>query len=177
MRVVNHIVAFFLILTLASSCSDGATYKYEVPLTIDFTVPQSEIAQFRELTVFVDNVPTQYMQALIANATDESAVTSVQSGRADLSSSFGNVDLGFLDEISVRARSISDPSRIEEIFYFTDFRFQEGSRVQLIDSGREIKDIMSESTVNLEMVMTFQGNPAVGNVGMDLDFSYVVFDQ
>jgi len=175
-RSLRYAVAVLLTACLGSGCGDAVDYSYEVPMEVTFDIPQGQINQFTELTVTVDNVPTDYTPYLEANATPATAVTSVQAGRCLLSSSFGNVDMGFLNDISVRARSIADPSQVEEIFYLTDFRFNEGPTVQLIGSGREVQSIMSETLVDIDVVMTFQANPSVGNVALDLEFSYLVFD-
>jgi len=177
MQTIKNISLAIVLLCCTSGCGESLNFKYEVPVAVIFDVPQSEINQFTELTVTIENVITDFAPFLEANGTAANQVTSVQPGRCILSSAFGNVDMGFLNEISVRARSNSDPNRVEEIFYFTDFRFQEGPDVPLISSAREVSDIMSEPTIDIDVVMTFQGNPSVGNVAMDLDFTYIVFDQ
>lgn len=172
---MRYIFILSALLLTVSSCSDTKQALYEGYVKTSFVIPLNRVNSFQQLTVFLREEPTFYNENLSVNGITNKSVKSVLPGRARIKSSFQDIDLGFLSNISIRAIDRST-STTKEMFYLSDIRLFEGNTIELFPSLSELKPILSNPEIDLAIVMNFKGFPS-SDVEISLDFSYQVFDQ
>jgi len=175
MRQKTYILLLLSVALLTISCKDNKVPEVEVFLETRFDIP-SNVLIFEQGTIVTIDVSTQIESQLSARGLGRGDVTSVLPGRAVLRSRFNNVNLGFLRNVSVRAVSIEDPSQVIEMFFLSDVRFDEGGTMDLFSSSSELKDILLDDLIDVHLVVNYQNLPP-GAVPLELDFSYLVFDE
>lgn len=176
MKYSKYIVAV-LCLTLVGTlgCGNDAVPEVEVFLTSRFDVP-SNVLLFEQGTIVSIDVRTQIDAQLSARGLSRGDVTSILPGRAVLRSRFNNVNLGFLRNVSVRAVSIADPTQVVEMFFLSEVRFDEGDTMELFSGSSELQQILLDDLFDIHLVVNYQNLPP-GAVPLELDFSYLVFDE
>lgn len=157
------------------SCSKGATPAFEVALEFEFDIPNSGVAPGFRGTRTVSGLQTFFAENLSTNGVSQASVTSISSGRA-VFRSLQNVDLSFIREISILAVDRETPDIKRELFYRTDIRFDEGFSIELLGSLSELKDILSDPLVDIEIVLDYRNTIPINFIG-ELQFTYLVFDE
>lgn len=178
-RILSHISLLLLGLVVlsTSSCSDNAAIPaFEVTLESNFTIPIDQVALFVQGTATDPDRPSFIDANLSVAQMGKNQITSIQPGSAILRSKFNNENLGFLRDVSVRAVKKDNSGIVKELFYLTDIRLDEGNSMVLFPALTEIKDIMTDPTFDLQLVVNFQGFPS-SNVTLELDYTYLVFDE
>jgi len=157
-------------------CGESATPAFEVALEVQFDIPNSGVAPGFRGTRTISGVNTFFAQNLSNNGMSLSDVTSISSGRAVFQSNYQNIDLSFIHEISILAVDRENPSTKREMFYLTDIRFDEDYSTELFGSLSELKDILSDPLIDLEIVLDYRNTIPVNFIG-ELQFTYLVFDE
>ena len=156
------------------SCGDDRQELFLVENEVDFIIPVG--LNTIETHVFViQDVPTLYNENLSIFGVSESDVMSISSGRGLLTGSFGEIDYDFIDQLSVRIRSNTSPEFDREMFYREQIPFSHNGDLQLLSSISELKEIISENTMDVEVRIRLR-NFIPANLQAKLIFSYAVFD-
>ena len=166
-----------LVLTLFSflSCGSDRSLLFEVNNEIEFLLPGG--LNTIETHVFViRGVPTFYRSSLNSNGVAEGDVISISAAKARLIGSFGQIDYNFIDEISVRALSKSGQGINKEMYYQDRIPFNQQGDLELFSSISELKDILSEEIIDMEVRIRLRQSTAV-QLQNKLIFSYAVFDM
>lgn len=178
MRKYIHSICILLLCLLSitiQSCSKGAAPAFEVTLNVQFDIPNSGVAPGFRGTRTVSALQTLYSENLSINGLSPAAVTSISSGRA-VFRSIQNLDLTFIREISILAVDRGNPDFKREMFYRTDIRFDQGSSVELLGSLSELKDLLNDPLIDLQIVLDYRSTIPTNFLG-ELQFSYLVFDE
>jgi len=176
-KIFSYIGLAFISMMLSSGCGENtATPAFEVALESTFTIPIDQVALFVQGTA-TDPDKFSFLESNLALAQmNKEQITSIQPGSAILRSKFNNENLGFLRDVSVRAVKKGDVTFVKELFFLSEIRLDEGNSMVLFPALTEIKDIMTDPTFDLQLVINFQGFPS-SNVTLELDYTYLVFDD
>ncbi len=172
MRFIYIIIISFITFV---ACSSDVEPQFEVENEIDFILPGGLNAI--ETHVFViRNVPTFFESSLINNGMRKEDVVSISPGRATLTGKFNDADYKFIEEISIRVLSQSDKELNQEMFYQDRIPFNQEGQLRLFGSITELKDILSEPLIDMEVRIRLRTSTAI-QLENKLIFSYVVFDS
>lgn len=165
------------IVLLFAGCGENTVPLYEGNVKILFEVPIGEINPLLRGTFTVPGVPTFYDQNNSINGITSMDVSSITAGRAVLRARFQDINLGFLEDISVQIVSRSQPSDSREIFFLNDFRLNEGFSTELFAQPREIKDLFNQDElVDIKVILEYRNLVAVPFQG-EIDFTYAVYTE
>jgi hypothetical protein len=173
----QSIKVFILGMTFFSflSCGSDRSLLFEVNNEIEFLLPGG--LNTIETHVFViRSVPTFYRSSLSTNGVAEEDVISISATKARLIGSFGQIDYDFIDEISVRALSKTDQGLNKEMYYQDRIPFNQRGDLELFSSISELKDILSEEVIDMEIRIRLRQSTAV-QLQNKLIFNYAVFDM
>ena len=170
-------IAFFLFLFsgVFFSCGSDRTEVFEVDNEIEFITPGG--LNTIETHVFViRNVPTFIDNALQANGLNKDQVVGIGATKAKLIGAFGSIDYDFIDDISVRAISKTDPNLNKEMFFMDRISFNHNGDLELFSSITELREIMLDSIIDIEVRIRFR-RAFPTQIQHRLVFSYAVFDN
>ena len=170
-------IAFFLFLFsgVFFSCGSDRTEVFEVDNEIEFITPGG--LNTIETHVFViRNVPTFIDNALQANGLNKDQVVGTGATKAKLIGAFGSIDYDFIDDISVRAISKTDPTLNKEMFFMDRISFNHNGDLELFSSITELRDIILDSIIDIEVRIRFR-RAFPTQIQHRLVFSYAVFDN
>ena len=149
-----HIV--LVILTLGVIC-DGCVKELNV--LFDFNSEADFIISPGLNTFETFYFPIKSVSTNIGNfgsGIDTSLIETIFPSRATISAGIGSFDWSRVQEVAVYASSIRNPLLREEIFYQNQISFNEQNELRLFSSSKNVKDIMKEDFVNLEVAFRFR---------------------
>ena len=98
----------------------------------------------------IRGVPT--FSANYANSAEaRDAIGEILPNRAEINARFSQIDWSIVQEVSIWAQSVSDSSIKKEIFYQDRINFGNVEELQLFSSLSEVKDILLQDNVTLEV--------------------------
>ena len=176
---LRNIINLCLLLTVAllqSACTDDPTPAFEGNMSVEFVVSNSDVNPLLTGTLTIPNVATFISQNAAANGVALEDIKSITPGRAVMSASFQNLDLSFLEEVSVQVVSKTGDSNVAEIFYLNNIPFNEDASTNLFGSLGELKDIMIEDIIDMQIVFDYRTVIPVDFIG-EIQFTYLVFTE
>ena len=87
---------------------------------------------------------------------DTSLIETIFSSRASITAGIGDFDWSRVQEVAVYAISIRNPQLREEIFYQNQISFNEQNELRLFSSSMNVKEIMKDDFINLEVAFRFR---------------------
>lgn len=135
------------------SCTDDEPILIELPIETDLEIPAGLNAL--ETHYFVKRIPTN-AQTFLGNIPD-TAITRITPATATFSGRFEDVEYSFFREVSIWAISTSDPNFTREIFYQDIIPNNHNGDLRLFGSLSDVKDIMTQDDVTLEVRLRFKG--------------------
>ncbi|MCB0675237.1 MAG: hypothetical protein KDC30_00970 [Saprospiraceae bacterium] len=129
----------------------GVLFSWPIP-QLEFTIPAGlNIAQAYYFNL--ENVPTNALGLLSTYSVDSSQVQSITPATARITSIFGNVSYDFLFEVSIMLCEPGDssPNCGYEIFYRVPIPEGTGAFLDLIPNQNDIKDLLLQETVNIQV--------------------------
>lgn len=163
------------VITLFNSCTETLEPLFFVTVDRDFVIPgnlNTIETHFFELK----NVPTLLEENLTVFNRTLDDVTSINPGDASFTVNFDNVDWTFIQKVEVYVVSRTDPNNKIRMFFSNEPDFNNRSSLNMFNSFVDIKDIMKEGIIDLEVrIKTRTFVP--GNVATRLTFNYGVFDE
>lgn len=172
MKGLQWIWICVLALTVAG-CSKQETADYEFFVSTQTTIP-SGLNTIETHVFVIPNVRPLLAANLQTKGSDISRVKSISPGRAELFDRFNSTQLGFIRDVSVRARKSDNPQDYVELFKLDNVNYNEGYRIALLNTLNDIEDWMDEDEVDIEVRLRLRGfSPHTLSLG--LDFSYAVF--
>ena len=172
----NGQFSIFVVLSfILLSCGSDRQELFIINNEIEFFVPGG--LNTIETHVFViRNVPSFYRSNLSVNGASDEQITSISPTRARLQGTFGVIDYDFIDEISVRAVSKTDPGLNREMYFQDRIPFNHSGDLELFSSISELKEILSEEIFDMEVRIRFRQSSPL-QLQNKLIFSYAVFDN
>lgn len=162
-----------LLTTFFSSCEKETVIRYEGRMEAEFTIPLG-LNTIETHYFTIENVPTFYMQNANNFNVDTSGIQNVQSSKGLLRATFNDAEYDFIERVSVYAVSIKDPSLKREMYYLDFSPVNTGRELKMLSSTTNIKDILKEENINLEVRLNFRRFPP-GNIRTKIEFGYAVF--
>lgn len=151
----NSILYTILIMAvLQMSCGADVEPLFTIDVEAEFILPPG-LNTFDTHYFRINNVPTRAKNFLGANF-DKSAIGRISANRAELNARFSNIDWSIVREISIHAISPLNPEVSKEIFYHDRVEFQGVKELQLLSSLSEVKDILVEDIMTLEVRINFR---------------------
>ena len=158
-----------------TSCGSDRQELFIIDNEIEFFIPGA-LNTIETHVFIIRNVPSFYRANLSANGASDEQVVSITATRARLTGSFGIVDYDFIDEISVRALSRTDPGLNREMYFQDRIPFNQSGDLELFSSISELKDILSQEVFDMEVRIRLRQSTPL-QLQNKLIFSYAVFDM
>ncbi len=165
----------FATLMTFSSCGSDRQELFIIDNEIEFLLPGA-LNTIETHVFIIRNVPSFYRANLAVNGASDEQVVSITATRARLSGSFGVVDYNFIDEISVRAISKTDPGLNREMYFQDRIPFNQSGDLEMFSSISELKEILSEEVFDMEVRIRLRQSTPL-QLQNKLMFSYAVFDM
>lgn len=168
-----RIIILAAMLPLLSGCDKQTPSLYEVGIERDFDIPAG-LNNIETHYLYLRNVPTFYKQYADSRGLDNTTIASVRAARGLIRSDFQTFGYDFIDRISISVVSRKDPLQKREMYYLDDVPFNTGDELRMLSSATELKDIISEEFVDIEVRMNIRTSTGTA-VRSKLIFSYAVF--
>ncbi|PHN03944.1 hypothetical protein [Flavilitoribacter nigricans] len=151
MRKLLSISIVFLILSVACK-KDRRERLFEINYpNFEFQFPAG-LSQFQARVFAFPVVATDIDNYLQQFSTDTSAIAAINPYFATITNN-NNVDFDFLQEVSVRACPVGmECTAFDEVFYLDDLRNRRLSRLNLLPTLRNVKELLSGQNYRLEIV-------------------------
>lgn len=162
-----------ILLLLHSSCDKETVVSYEVAMDAEFDIP-SGLNTIETHYFTVRNVPTFYKQTADNRNIDTSAIQNVLASRGLIQSRFQDLNFDFVERVSVYAISRKTPSFKREMYYVDIVPLTTGSQLRMLSSTTELKKLMSEEFIDIEVRLNFR-NFTTSGIRARITFGYAVF--
>lgn len=173
-KIANRMMGLIFLLMM-TSCGSDRQELFIINNEIEFILPGA-LNTIETHVFIIRNVPSFYRANLSANGATDEQIVSVTATRARLQGSFGTIDYDFIDEISVRAFSRSDPGLNREMYFQDRIPFNQSGDLELFASISELKEILSEEVFDMEVRIRLRQSTPL-QLQNKLIFSYAVFDM
>jgi hypothetical protein len=164
------LAVFSLILV---SCDKETVVRYEVSTDAEFEIPIG-LNTIETHYFILRNVPTYYLLNASNRGIDTSSIKNVLASKGLLRAKFLDADLDFIGRVSVYAVSKKDPAKKREMYYLDQVPLSTGTQLKMLSSSTELKDILKEELIDLEVRLNFRNFPP-SNIRTKIDFGYAVF--
>lgn len=139
---------------LGFSCGSTEEPILIMQLETEFVIPPG-LNAFDTHYFRINNVPTR-AENYFGSDFDRSTIGRVLPNRAELNAIFVNIDWSLVREISIHAISPSNPNVSKEVFYHDRVEFEDVKELRLLSSLSEVKDILLEDRMTLEIRLNFR---------------------
>ncbi len=146
--------AFFLSI-LCMACllgcdKDNNRPGFDLVYRKQFEIPAG-IGVFDVHHFYLRNLPSRFAESLIAQDKTAAAITGVITAQASLTGVFGDANLNFVEQVSVRIYQESDPTDYVEIAYRLPVPLEPGNRLDLIPSLADSKRFVQNERFSLDV--------------------------
>jgi len=138
-----------LVLLLSAGCSSTPEPLFVMNLEADFKM-QAGLNNLDTHYFILRGVPT-FSANYVNSPEARDAVGEILANRAEINARFSDIDWSIVQEVSIWAQSASDASLKKEIFYQDRINFGNVQELQLFSSLSEVKDILLQEAVTLEV--------------------------
>ncbi|MBK7935808.1 MAG: hypothetical protein IPJ82_01365 [Lewinellaceae bacterium] len=154
MKFYLSIVAFTAILFLSGSCTkvNDQAPGFDMLYQHEFYIPAG-IGVFDVHHFQIENIPTRYNEYLAQHGKTNEEITGILTSQATVGGVFGDADLAFIEQVSVRVYDKSDPSDWVEIAYRQPVPLDPGNSLPLIPSLADAKRFLSDSRFSIDVVL------------------------
>ncbi len=160
-------------LLLLSVCSALSCRKEDLSPGFDmiyqqqFTIPAG-IGVFQVHHFYLKNIPTKYMQYLSQHGKTDADVAGMITATAALNGVFGDANMNFVDQVSLKIYNESDPDDEIEIAYRQPVPLEPGNSLPLIPSLADYKRFMTGPYFSLDVAFYLK-NSTVVETDLQLD--------
>ncbi len=174
--MIKHLrYCLFILFATTISCGEDQTALFNMELTADFEIPAG-LNTIETYYFPIENVPTFYNQYLNSNGINDESVKHIYANRAVMFAKFINIDMDFVQDISILGARRDDPDSDKEFFYFDLVDINEDQELELFSSINDLKDIVSEEYIDLIVRIKFRAFTPT-SLESRIDFSLSVFDE
>lgn len=171
--MLPRLILYILSVLFLFSCEKESVIRYEVALDAEFDIPLG-LNTIETHYFIVKNVPTFYKQSASNRGLDTLGILNVLATRGLIRAKFQDRDFDFVDRVSVYAVSRKDPSQKREMYYIDFVPITTGNQLRMLSSTTELKKIMSEEFIDLEIRLNFR-NFNTAAIRARIEFGYAVF--
>jgi hypothetical protein len=144
-----------LVFTLSGlSCDKGTDVVpgFDMLYLENFIIPVG-ISQFEVHHFQFENVSSRYQQYLDQHKKTNAEITGIVTGKAAITGIFGDADLDFIDQVSIRVYDPADPNDYVEIAYRYPVPLDPGNNLPIIPSLADAKRFLSQSRFSIDVVI------------------------
>ncbi len=154
MKLFVCIFALFAVLFVSGSCNkvNDQAPGFDMIYQQEFFIPAG-IGVFDVHHFQIENIPTRYQQYLDQHGKTDQDVTGIIASIGSIGGVFGDADLDFIDQVSVRVYDKSDPTDWIEIAYRQPVPLDPGNSLPLIPSLANAKRFLSDSRFSIDVVL------------------------
>lgn len=156
MPVQSALFLFLLLSGLACRKDDGLAPGFDMLFQREFSIPAGigslDVHHFQ-----LRNIPSNWDQYLNTHGKSEADITGVITNLGTLGGIFGDVDLSFIQQVSVRVYNESNPNDFVEIAYRDPAPFDTGNILPLIPSLADAKRFFKEPRFSIDVVLYLRG--------------------
>ncbi len=147
----------FIIPFLWSGCRNDEPILFELEFREDFEITAG-LNTIETHHFLLRNINTNLDSYLSSFGYQESDISLINPNNATLEVLFGNSDLDFVFEVSVRAYK-ENPLDYQEIFYRENVPLNTSSVLQLLPTLVDVKKLMQEDVFNIDVAFLFRNAP------------------
>jgi hypothetical protein len=146
------IISFFVLAGL--SCDKGPELSpgFDMLYQQNFIIPVG-ISQFEVHHFQFENVNSRYQQYLDQHKKTDAEITSIVTGKAAITGIFGDANLDFIDQVSIRVYDQGDPNDYVEIAYRFPVPLDPGNNLPIIPSLADAKRFIKNSRFAIDVVL------------------------
>ena len=152
-------------------CGTSVDALFIMNLEADFTI-QPGLNTFDTHYFLINNVPTR-ASTYIGQGVTSDQINQVLPNRAELNGRFDAIDWGIVREIEILISTPGNPNNKKEVFYHDRVNFENVNELRLLSSLSEVKDILFEETVDLEVRIRFRATTPI-EIDSRLTMNFVV---
>lgn len=146
----------FLFLLAGFSCKKdegpellpGFDMLYQQEFIIPAGISEFEVHHFQ-----FENMTTRYEQYLSQHKKTDADITGVLTGKAAITGIYGDADLSFIDQVSIRVYDEATPNDYVEIAYRYPVPLDPGNNLPIIPSLADVKRFFKQSRVSVDVVL------------------------
>jgi hypothetical protein len=170
---MNSIGLLICLSTVAGlwSCnkSDDQVAGFDLVYQRQLVIPAG-ISQFDVHHFFIKNIPTNYLNALQMAGKTDADVKTIITAKSNLVGVFGDANLNYIDQVSLRIYNEGDPDDYIEIAYRQPVPLEPGNELPLLPSLANYKRFMTDNRFSLELVLWLR-KPTTIETELRLDLS------
>jgi hypothetical protein len=151
---MNKILFWSLLLLIISSIScrkEDQAPGFDMIYQEEFTIPAG-IGVFQVHHFYLKNISTRYEQYLTQHGKTNADITGIITAQAVLNGLFGDANLNFVDQVSLRVYDEANPSDYIEMAYRQPVPLEPGNSLPLIPSLADFKRLMTGSRFSMDVV-------------------------
>lgn len=148
---MKNLILFLVGFTCLSGCG-GEPPLFEMQLEAELVIPAG-LNTFDSFYFTVKDVPTRLSNNVVTTFED---VDRIQASNATMIGRVQEIDYGIIEQITIDVISQSDPENQKEIFYNNIIPFSQNDDLQLLSSLSNVRDILDEEYVDLEIRIIFR---------------------
>jgi hypothetical protein len=139
---------------LGLSCNKGEDIQpgFDMLYQESFIIPVG-ISEFEVHHFQFENISSRYQQYLSQHKKTDADITHIFTGKAAITGIFGDSNLDFIDQVSIRLYDQSNPNDFVEIAYRYPVPLDPGNNLPIIPSLADAKRFLSESRFAVDVVI------------------------
>ena len=154
MQHVKYILFFLVSAVSLTNCGSEEEPLFILQTEADFII-QPGLNTFDTHYFVIRDVPTR-IGNYFSGSIGPSDIGRMLPNRAELNAQFNNIDWALVAEVSIWMVSQSDPDLRKEVFYNDRIQFNDVNELRLLSSLSEVKDILLEDRVTIEVRLNFR---------------------
>jgi hypothetical protein len=168
----SYFLLGFLALLGTFACKKDSTSRFDMLYPeLYFTIPAG-LDPFRIHFIELRNIPlNKDFYFNLHNVNDPDAVR-IQPRAARITSLFGDVDMDFVDRISILVSSTDNPDQFFELFYRDPLPLRIGSFIDMIPTLLDFRQVIKTDAINLRIRMQLRA-PTPSFIESRLDYSFI----
>ncbi len=153
MRVFIFITLLASVLSgLSCHKGDDLTPAFDMQFQQNFVIPVG-ISAFEVHHFQFTNIPTRYQQYIDQYKKTDADINHIFTGKAAITGIFGDVNLNFIDQVSIRLYDPAYPNDFIEIAYLYPVPLDPGNNLPIIPSLADAKRFMGQSRCAIDVVI------------------------
>ncbi len=168
--ILIHGFAALVLLFFSGSCNkdNDSGPGFEMIFQENFYIPPG-LSPFETHHFFRENIQSRFQQYLVQNGKTEDDIESILLEQGSLTGQFGDAQLEFIQEISVRIYDGIDVSDYIETGYRQPVPFDAGNTIGLIPTLANTKRFIADNRYGIDVVLRIREIPQIeSEVRLDL---------
>lgn len=151
MKKIIYGIAMLLLCSVWSCRKDDQVPGFDMIYRQQFTIPAG-IGVFQVHHFYLKNIPTRYEQLLEQHGKTDEEITGIITAQAMLTGVFGDANLNYIDQVSLRVYDETNPNDYIEIAYRQPVPLEPGNSLALIPSLADFKRFLTNPRFAMDVV-------------------------